>query len=701
MNELFGITLYDYQQKFLYDCLKKPRVLGCFARQTGKSMTIAIASAMAALRLPNGHIVLCAPTDRQAGELFMKITTFLSESKIKGEVKSITQRSAIMNNGCRITALPCGDDGSNIRGMTADLLIIEEAAFIKDKIMAEVLMPMVAATHGNIIKISTPFGMNHFYKSYQANDWDIHHIDYHEAIKVGHYTQEFINEQKTQYGETSIGFRTEYGAEFIADQDNYFGYELIETCVSDYKPLFLPTQGKQYYLGADIARFGTDSTVLTVVEKGSEMLPHKVVQIKELHGLPVDEVIEEIFALHKVFHFNKIYTDETGLGAGVTDVLRQRLGERNKAKFATSAKQYDYQDIVVGVTFTIKSKVDIFSNLRVLMEQGRLIIPNNKKLVYQLKDFRYERTESGNMKLHHSDGGHDDFCFVEGTKILTKKGQKNIEDISIGELVMTRKGYRKVIGAGNRIKEVINNCGLTGTADHPIITKKGIVKLINVNESDILYIWNEKQSSIMEGSIIDIQSQREDTLENTIGHITPIQNPHRYYTETYGKISLVKYLKEWLFTIKTVIQKIMRLQIWKLCQEENISQNIVKAKKEELSQEKILLKQLKRQKSGMDQKQEWSGIMNIIKIHWLRLRNMFTNVSFAIRNMGLQESLQPSIVQSPVREGVGGKKILRSVYNISVEENNEYFANNILVHNCDSLALAVRGINVQGYVLDW
>ena len=398
-------TTYDLETEKNHNFIANNLVV----HNTGKSMTIAIATAMSALRKPNGHIVLVAPTDRQAGELFIKITNFLQESKIKSEVKTITQRSATMNNGCRITALPCGDDGSNIRGMTADLLIIEEAAFIKNQIMADVLMPMVAATHGNIVKISTPFGMNHFYKSYQSDEWDIHHIDYHEAIRVGHYSEEFINEQKNQYGVSSIGFRTEYGAEFIADQDNYFGYDLIEKCISEYPLLFQPSEGKQYYLGADIARFGNDSTVLTVVEKGSELLPHKVVQIKELHGLPIDEVIEAIYTLHQTFHFIKIYIDETGLGAGVTDVLRRRLGERNKTKFTTSAKQYDFQDIVVGVTFTIKNKIDIFSNLRVLMEQGRLIFPNNKKLIYQLKDFRYERTESGNLKLHHSEGGFDDY----------------------------------------------------------------------------------------------------------------------------------------------------------------------------------------------------------------------------------------------------------------------------------------------------
>ena len=43
------------------------------------------------------------------------------------------------------------------------------------------------------------------------------------------------------------------------------------------------------------------------------------------------------------------------------------------------------------------------------MEQKKIIYPNHKKLIFELKDFRYETAPSGHLKLHHSEGGHDDF----------------------------------------------------------------------------------------------------------------------------------------------------------------------------------------------------------------------------------------------------------------------------------------------------
>jgi|ETNvirnome_2_300_1030623.scaffolds.fasta_scaffold00052_50 hypothetical protein len=235
---MFNIELYDFQDKFLKDCLMKNRVIGSFCRQTGKSLTISILAICEALKNPGGHIVIVGPTDRQAGELFNKILAHVKNAPIGSEIATSTQRQLIMRNNCRISALPVGDSGDTIRGMTANVLIMEEAAFIKDTIVNQVLTPMVAATQGKIIKISTPFAMNHFYNSFQSDDNYIsHRYTWEDALRVGHFSVEFIEEQKKQLGENSIEFRTEYNAEFIPDEDSYFPWQLIDKCISDYEML--------------------------------------------------------------------------------------------------------------------------------------------------------------------------------------------------------------------------------------------------------------------------------------------------------------------------------------------------------------------------------------------------------------------------------------------------------------------------------
>lgn len=67
-------------------------------------------------------------------------------------------------------------------------------------------------------------------------------------------------------------------------------------------------------------------------------------------------------------------------------------------------------------------------------------------------------------------------CFVAGTKVLTKTGYKNIEDIEVGEEVLTHKNrYRKVLRIGNtknqEIWELISldNSKFLATSNHPFL----------------------------------------------------------------------------------------------------------------------------------------------------------------------------------------------------------------------------------------
>lgn len=149
-----------------------------------------------------------------------------------------------------------------------------------------------------------------------------------------------------------------------------------------------------YVCGCDMARMGQDSTVIIVCEKhlfGDDKI--KIVYIEELHHTKLTEVVGRIKLLDTKFNFTRVYLDSTGLGSGPVDMLEEELG---------SSK-------IQGLTFTIQSKEDIYSNLKKLMEQSRLIIPNHKKLIYQLADLHYEIMSSGHLKIHHTENRFDDY----------------------------------------------------------------------------------------------------------------------------------------------------------------------------------------------------------------------------------------------------------------------------------------------------
>lgn len=391
---MWNFELKPFQLAFATDCVNHQKTVGVFCRQTGKSETTSKTSILLAHKTPNSKIAVFAPTDEQAGLLAEKIRYSIGLMPVNPafQVVQSTKRDFEFSNNSKIFCRTVGDYGSGIRGHTASVIILEEASYIKDSIVQEVILPMGATTNAKLIKIGTPSGMNHFYESSQNSAFKVHTYGWEHGVKSGLLSEEYVNDQRASM--PSDKFRTEMGAEFIPDQDAYFGYELINKCVDkDLSDEFKKQADWTYYLGVDIARLGGDSTVYTITRKKGQQW--RVARILEQKGVTTDKVIDQVTELDKTYHFAGIYLDETGLGAGPTDILKRKYGDLK----------------VEGVTFTIKNKMDIYSTLKMLMEADRLKYPKNPKLIAQLRDFRYERIEaSGNVKLHHSEHGFDDYC---------------------------------------------------------------------------------------------------------------------------------------------------------------------------------------------------------------------------------------------------------------------------------------------------
>lgn len=388
-----NFTPYLYQAKFLRQAVDKKRVAALWCRQTGKSFSVAAYCIYEAVIKSGQQILIVSPTQRQSSELFNKIKNFVhSNPNLNSSADKFTQTEIIFDNGSRIISLPCGDYGESIRGFTADVLIIEESGYVKDSIVSEVLMPMIASTQGKVIQIGTPKGTNHFYEACygQESPYLFSHITWREAVEVGQYEEDFIDEQRNNL--TNLEFRTEYEAKFIPDEDRYFPQPLIDTQTRDLEVVKQRHSKAKYWLGVDFARLGEDSSVFVVIEQPPFKKHYRVANIVETRHKKLTDAIGRIKMLDNIYQFEMMYLDETGLGAGPSDVLREELGGRVKP-----------------ITFTTKSKQDMFSNCKIMLEKDILYIPNHKKLLYQMADLRYEVMSSGQMKIHHSAREKDDY----------------------------------------------------------------------------------------------------------------------------------------------------------------------------------------------------------------------------------------------------------------------------------------------------
>lgn len=175
----------------------------------------------------------------------------------------------------------------------------------------------------------------------------------------------------------------------MADKEDYF------------KPSGSIQNKSTYTLGIDIARRGVDQTAFVILEKPFTSDKYFVIFIQAVNFPNLTQTIGRVLNLHASFNFKKIYVDNTGLGAGVGDVLKEKLGG----------------GIIEEVTFTRKSKPEMFYNLKLLMQQGKLKIPDYiqgnidiaKKLYFQFLSIQQEFTGDSDIpRIYHRDNEHDD-----------------------------------------------------------------------------------------------------------------------------------------------------------------------------------------------------------------------------------------------------------------------------------------------------
>jgi len=229
INFYFNFSPYSYQKEFLKKCLTSKRILGVFCRQSGKSTTVAVYCLFKAIT-DKTVIIITSPTQSQSDELYLKIKVFAGENdRINALIEKDTMKELRFANGSRILSLPCGNDGRTIRGYSGDIIVIEEAGLMKDKIVNQVIMPMIASKKdkGQVIKIGTPLIKNHFYNSfYKDKHYQTQKVTYEDCILEGVYSQDFIDEQKENL--LDVEFRSEYCSDFVSEENMFFDDKLVE-----------------------------------------------------------------------------------------------------------------------------------------------------------------------------------------------------------------------------------------------------------------------------------------------------------------------------------------------------------------------------------------------------------------------------------------------------------------------------------------
>ena len=286
------------------------------------------------------------------------------------------------------------------------LYIIDEASGVEDRIFEPVLGAL-STPGARLLMCGNPTQLSgFFYDSHHKNraSYTTFHIDGRNSSRV---SQDFVQTIIRMYGEDSDVFRVRVAGEFpLQEEDIFIPLSLVEhSIMTEYS---IPQQPTLLHIGADIARFGDDKTVIGY--KANE----KVTFYKKRRGQDTmktaDDIVllgEQLVQKYQPTEPIPIKIDDGGVGGGVVDRLRQI--KRNQperfwwmeiypVKFGQRIQHKHYYDSTTYMMAVVKKLLQPYD------EQGNpkpieLILPDDDDMAAQLSGRKYFLTENSKIKI--------------------------------------------------------------------------------------------------------------------------------------------------------------------------------------------------------------------------------------------------------------------------------------------------------------
>lgn len=378
------------------------------------------------------------------------------------------------------------------------------------------------------------------------------------------------------------------------------------------------------------------------------------------------------------------------------------------------------------------------------IKRGELIVLKGAEgcdaLIDDLQSYSRELDDSGEPteKIEDKDSWHR--CFVAGTRVATNRGAVPIEDVRVGMQVLTRQGYRHVVCWGEtpeqQVWEVVFNDGrrLVGTPDHPVwVRGRGFVKI------DALRYNDEVETDELLGQEAVQCASRKSACLGWHGSATLIQRIHQIegisatetsgYIGEFGRSTMGQFLTGSTFTT--------RMRIPGTTPSATLNCSIVHRICDTTTPEnaraqrgRILLESARWQPRGTGHQKGERGIANMLPSQQRAVSRDCIRASGAESNTCRKSTGNPSSIalanavpmqgeilglmtlpfaapfaakRSP-KTDTAGRRIApvvvrcspvierRTVFNLTVADAHEYFANGVLVSNCDALRYIVGRI---------
>ncbi|HUQ91419.1 MAG TPA: terminase family protein [Bryobacteraceae bacterium] len=384
------------RQKEMLRLSSKRVILNC-SRQCGKSTITAIIAIHRAHHFSKSLILVVTPSGRQSAEFVRKLEDFLPRLGLTLKGDGDNRISVLFPNGSRIVGLPANED--TCRGFSGvDLLIIDEASRVPDRMYDSVLPMIASGAGGSLWLLSTPNGRTGFFYdvwSGQDTQWQRISVPASECPRI---SKKFLAEMRRT--RTTDIFNQEYGCEFLNAEASAFRDTWLESAVTTaISPLgkpdaptanFFPRKFCDFYVGLDLGQ-RMDYAAISIIERTLVMFPEKdystyqhkwefQYRLRYLERLPLGttylDIIRHVRDLcqHPAFEDRcTVVVDASGVGLPIVEMLRRDLLNCRLEPVTITSGRKTRHDHDGWLT----PRRELIQTLALHLEQNRIRIPAN------------------------------------------------------------------------------------------------------------------------------------------------------------------------------------------------------------------------------------------------------------------------------------------------------------------------------------
>ena len=423
---LVPFKMWDFQEELIKKFHKSRFNIAKLPRQTGKSTTVVSYLLHYALFNDSVNIGILANKASTARDLLGRLQTAYENLPkwIQQGVVSWNKGSMELENGSKILA--ASTSASAVRGMSFNIIFLDEFAFVPNHIaesfFASVYPTITSGKSTKVIIISTPQGMNHFYKLWTDAQNDRNGYTWHEV----HWSQVPGRDEnwkaETIKNTSERQFTQEFECEFLGSVDTLISAAKLRALtfidpISTNKGLDIyekPTSNGEYIITVDVSRgIGGDYSAFIVYDITT--VPYRIVakyRNNEIKPMLFPNVINDVA---RGYNNAWVMCEVNDVGDSVASILNYDLEYPNVLMCAMRGRAgqivghgFSGSKTQLGVKMSVTVKKVGCANLKQIIEDDKLIF-NDYEIISELTTFIQKK-----QSFEADEGFHDDLvmCMV-------------------------------------------------------------------------------------------------------------------------------------------------------------------------------------------------------------------------------------------------------------------------------------------------